>query len=389
MTLKSCFKAAMMLPLMATIFACNSTSKEQLAEEAFAEIAERNQTVGLAVVAVKDGQIVYSNAFGVKDLENQTPLELNDLFRIASISKSFTATGILQLVEQGKLSLDQDISELVGFEVRNPNFPEKPITVGMLLSHSSSMSDANGYFSLNSINPDSSATWRSAWNEWEPGTKYQYCNMGYNTLGTIIERVSDIRFDRYIVDNILSPLDLYGGYEVLSLDSTKIVKIYEFNREDSTFKHRPEAYATRADEIANYVMGFSTPLFSPTGGMKISPLGLAKVMQMHMNYGSLDSVKIIDSENSKLMQSQIISTGDESGHYGFAIETTNKLLDGHTMIGHTGGAYGVFTSMFWNEDRSFGFVVMTNGCNVRRDNGFMSIHRESVRTLYDLFIAEK
>ncbi len=384
MNLKPLFKAAAVLSVAFTLFSCCCT-KEEIAEKEFKQIIERNKAVGLAVVAVKDNQVVYNKAFGFKDLENQTPMSCNDLFRIASISKSFTATGIMQLVEQGKLKLEDDISDLVGFEVRNPEFPEIPITVRMLLSHSSSMNDSNGYFTINNINPDSSATWKTAWNNYEPGTKYEYCNLGYNTLGTIIERVSGERFDKYIVNNILKPLGVYGGYEVLSLDTTKFAKIYEYDSENDTFIHSPAAYATREKEIENYVFGHSTPIFSPTGGMKISPLDLTKIMMMHMNNGTLNGVKIIDSESSQMMQSGIIPT-EGTDTYGFAIETTTNLIDGLTMIGHTGSAYGVYTSMFWDADKKFGFVVMTNGCSGKRDNGFMSIHRECDKALYDIFV---
>ncbi len=381
MNLKSICGLALVIMLSASC----APSEEKMAEQAFARIIENNDAVGLAVVAVKDNQIVYEKAFGYKDIENQVALDVNDMFRIASISKSFTATGIMQLVEQGKLSLDCDVSDILGFEVRNPEYPKKPITVKMLLSHSSSMNDSNGYFTLNKINPDSSATWQTAWNNYEPGSKYEYCNLGYNTLGTIIEKVSGVRFDKYIVNNILKPLDVYGGYEVLSLDTTRFAKIYEYNRADSSFHHSPAAYATREEDIRNYVFGHSTPVFSPTGGMKISPKDLAKVMMMHMNLGTLGETKIIDRASSEAMQSCVIPTS-ATDSYGYAIETTETLLDGHTMIGHTGSAYGVYTSMFWDESRDFGFVVMTNGCNGRRDNGFMSIHRESIKALYDIFI---
>lgn len=388
MNIKNFFKAACILSVAFAAASCSAPTKEEMAEKELNEIVKKNNAVGLAVVAVKDGRIVYNKSLGYKDLENKIALGDSDIFRIASISKSFTATGIMQIVEQGKLNLDTDVSELVGFKVRNPKFPKVPITVKMLLSHSSSMNDANGYFSINKINPDSSATWQTAWNNYEPGTKYEYCNLGYNTLGTILERVSGERFDKYIVNHILNPLGVYGGYEVLSLDSTKFVKIYEYNSADSSYTHSPAAYATREDEIKNYVFGHSTPIFSPTGGMKMSALDLAKVMMMHMNYGSLDSVKIIDSTSSVLMQSKIAYPTDEGDSYGFAIRTTDKLLDNHIMIGHTGGAYGVFTSMFWDANRNFGFVVMTNGCNERRENNFMAIHRDCAAALYNNFIKE-
>ncbi len=374
---------------VASLFAC--TSKQQQFNEEVAAIMERNNNVGLALVAVNNGQVVLNERYGVKNIETQEAIAKDDIFRIASISKSFTATAIMQLVEQGKLNLQQDVSELVGFQVRNPKFPEKVITVEMLLSHTSSMNDSNGYFTINAINPDSSATWQTAWNAYEPGTGYEYCNLGFNTLGTILERVSGERFDKYIVNHILNPIGVYGGYEVLSLDSTKFVNIYTWNSEKNEFIHKPAAYATRAEEIENYVFGHSTAVFSPTGGLKISPQDLAKVMQMHMNLGTTpEGTKIISKESAEAMQSIVAPKTDEGDAYGYAIRISNQLLEGHTMIGHTGSAYGVYTSMFWDKDRKFGFIVMTNGCNAKYDNehNFMAIHTDCVAAMHKYFIAE-
>lgn len=386
--LKSVFRAATIFAVAFATISCSAPTKEETAEKELKEIMEKNQAVGLAVVTVKDGEVIYNKSLGYKDLENKIALGDSDIFRIASISKSFTATAIMQLVEQGKLSLDADVSDLVGFKVRNPKYPETPITVKMLLSHTSSMNDANGYFTINKINPDSSKTWETAWNAYEPGTNYEYCNLGFNTLGTILERISGERFDKYIVNHILNPLGIYGGYEVLSLDSTKFVKLYSYNEADSSFTHSPAAYSTREDEIKNYVFGHSTPVFSPTGGLKVSALDLAKAMMMHMGNGTLNGVKIIDSTSSAMMQSKVAEKTDEGDSYGFAIRISDQLLDNHTMIGHTGSAYGVFTSMFWDKDKKFGFIVMTNGCNERTDNNFMAIHREVDACLYKNFIQE-
>ena len=372
---------------LAAMFAC--TSKQDQFNEEVKAIMERNNNVGLALVAVNNGEVVLNETYGVKNIETGEPIAKDDIFRIASISKSFCATAVMQLVEQGKLSLDQDVSELVGFEVRNPNFPDKAITVKMLLSHTASMSDANGYFSLNVLNKDSSATWKQAWNNYAPETGYEYCNLGYNTLGTIVERVSGERYDQYIVNHILNPIGVYGGYEVLSLDSTKFVNIYTWDEENGTYIHKPAAYAKRAEEIANYVFGQSTPIFSPTGGLKISAQDLAKVMKMHMNLGTTpEGTQIISKESAEAMQSIVAPKTDEGDAYGFAIRTSKQLLDGHTMIGHTGSAYGVYTSMFWDSERNFGFVVMTNGCNGRYDNNFMAIHRECVAAMHKYFVAE-
>jgi len=90
---------------------------------------QENPVMGLSVAVIKNNKIIYTQSFGLKDAETNTPLSNENIFRIASISKSFSATAIMQLVEAKKLSLDQDVSELIGFKVRNPKFPETVITL--------------------------------------------------------------------------------------------------------------------------------------------------------------------------------------------------------------------------------------------------------------------
>lgn len=368
-------------------------NNEKFIDKEISQIMEDLDVVGLGVAVVQNGQIIYSNEWGYKNLEKKTLLKKNDIFRIASISKSFTATAIMQLVEKGKIDLNEDISNLVGFEVRNPNYPEVVITPYMLLSHTSSLNDSQGYFSLNSINPAENPNHTKAYNNYRPGSKYEYCNLNYNMLGTILERVSEVRFDRYVYNNILSPLGVYGGYWVEGLDKNLFVTLYQPNK-DGVMAPQEEAYAPRSKEIANYIFGYSTPIFSPTGGMKTSPCGLARVMQMHMGLGTTpDGVKILNSESSLLMQSRLVNTyefpseyGYTDGYYGFALETTSSLIKGKTMVGHTGSAYGVYTSMFWNKEKTFGIVIMTNGCKGLRENGFMSIHYRVSNCLYNNLI---
>ena len=365
--------------------ACNQASVQDIAREELETIMANHQAVGLAVVAVKDGAVVYSNTLGYKDKEAGTPWEENDVLRIASISKSFTATGIMQLVEQGKLDLDADASEIMGFEIRNPKYQDTPITVRMLLSHISSMSDANGYFTFDNLNRTTSPTWEKAWNGYEPGSKYQYCNLGYNTLGAIIEKVSGERFDQYIANHILKPLGVYANHNVHELDSARFVNIYRFNRKDST-QTRSDAYPSIAAALVNYTMGYSTATFSPTGGLKISAADLAKVMLMHMNQGTLNGVKILDSTSCALMQSEITATNYEGERYGMALLRTNDLLAGHRLVGHDGLALGAHTAMFWHPEKKFGFVVMTNGCSDKTSKVFPDIVCDAVECMYRNFI---
>lgn len=365
-------------------------SAEKQAQKEFEEIMERNKAVGLAVVAVKDGRVVYNETFGYSDLDATEAWEKEDVLRIASISKSFTATAILQLVEQGKLSLDADVSDIMGFTIRNPHYPDTPITVKMLLSHTSSMSDANGYFSFDYLHRECSPTWEKAWNSYQPGTGYQYCNLGFNTLGAIIEKCSGVRFDRYVYENILKPLGVYAHHNVNELDPEKFVKIYRYSHRDSSFKWTESAYELDPDALSEYQLGYSTTLFSPTGGLKISAQDLARVMMMHMNHGTLDGVKILDRESAILMQSELTPTDHKGEHYGMAMIRTNDLLSGQRLLGHDGLALGAYTAMYWHPEDNYGFVVMTNGCTGVSDNDiFANILCESVECLYRNFVERK
>jgi len=375
------------LKYITTTILISSTSLFSFGQAAKAEVEIRDimkklDAVGLSVAVVRKGNIIYTNSFGLKNIESNTALTDKDIFRIASISKSFSATSIMQLAEAGKLSLDDDFSKLVGFKVRNPKFPETIITLKMVLSHTSSINDSEGYFNFDVINPEKSQNWTKCYNDYEPGNGYKYCNLNFNMVGAVIEKLSGERFDQYVKHHILDPLKLYGGYCVDSLDNSLFTTLYEYDKVSKTFSPDPSAYAPRREELKNYVVGYSTPLFSPTGGMKISATDLAKYMTMHMNQGKYKGVKIITKKSAKLMQTKI---SEEEG-YGLAIANVDNLIPGKIMRGHTGSAYGLYSAMFFEPKEKFGIVVITNGSNTTYTNGFNSILLETINCLYNNFI---
>ncbi|MEI7628636.1 MAG: serine hydrolase domain-containing protein [Bacteroidota bacterium] len=376
---RKAFLPILILSLFITVYASAQSEK---AEAGIQAIMQQTNVVGISVAVVKNNKIIYTHSFGYKDLETKQPLTDDCIFRIASISKSFSATSIMQLVEAGKVLLDDDVSNLIGFRVRNPKFPETVITLRTLLQHRSSINDSQGYFSLDSINPVTNPNWAKCYNDYEPGKGYMYCNLNYNMTGTIIEKLSGERFDQYVKHHILDPLKLYGGYCVDSLDKKRFATIYEYNTDSAKFIASPNAYAPRREEIANYVMGKSTPIFSPTGGMKISATDLAKYMMMHSKFGRYNSVKIMSKHSAKQMQTKV---SEEDG-YGMAIETQENLIKGKTMKGHTGSAYGLYSGMFFNSKEKFGFVVITNGCAPKYEDGFNGLIKNVINCLYESFI---
>jgi len=372
------------LLILQTLFLISTEVKAQpeKAEAGIQSIMQEIPVMGLSVAVVKDNKIIYTQSFGTKSRENNAPLTNDCIFRIASISKSFSATSIMQLAERKKLSIDQDVSELIGFKVRNPKFPETVITLRLMMSHLSSINDSQGYFSLDAINPEKNPNWAKSYSHYEPGKGYAYCNLNFNMIGAIIEKISGERFDQYVIKHVLDPLGLYGGYDVDGLDKSRFASIYEYRADSSKFILSESAYASRAKDISNYAMGYTTPVFSPTGGMKISATDLAQYMLMHNNLGKYKGKRIISKKSAQQMQTAL---SEEEG-YGFAIETTSKMIPGKTMKGHTGVAYGLFSAMFFHPEEKFGIVVISNGCAPGYSEGYNTVIRKTVNCLYESLI---
>ncbi|WP_315814822.1 serine hydrolase domain-containing protein [Paraflavitalea speifideaquila] len=255
--------AAIYLPLFflfAGLCFQQSHAQSAAAENCIAEWMKQSKVVGLSVAVVKNNQLIYTHSFGYKDLETNTPLTDSSLFRIASISKSFTATSLLQLVKAGKLSLHDDVSDLVGFQVRNPRYPDTRITLRMILSHRSSINDSQGYFTLDAINPGKNPNWAKCYNQYAPDSGYMYCNLNFNLAGAILEKYSGERFDQYVKHHILDPLGLYGGYCVDSLDRSRFATIYEYKADSDKFIPSPGAYAPAAKRSPT-IPGDTVPLY--------------------------------------------------------------------------------------------------------------------------------
>ena len=343
-----------------------AASVEKRTDRAIQKVFSDFKAVGISAVVVKDGQIIYNQTFGYKDLATKELLANDHVMRIASISKSFTATALMQFVERGVISLDDDVSDLIGFTIRNPHHPDVPITLRMILSHTSSIRDKEDYSTLDHLNPAVYGDCAESYFDYAPGTGYNYSNLGLNLAGTILEMVSGVRFDLYVRDSIIHPLGLYGGHNVDQIDPSKIAKIY--NRRNGQYVES-NAYSSVAHRLENYTMGYSAPVFSPTGGVKISAQDLAVYMIMHMNYGEYNGLRVISEQSAKTMQTpvwMIQQPGDDQ--YGLCIREFVDFIDdpayntpGNYPVGHTGSAYGLRSIMIWSPKDGWGIVAMTNG----------------------------
>lgn len=371
------FLLAVVTMLMVLSSSSLSPSAKQRTDQAIKDVLDEFNAVGISAAVVKDGKIVYNESFGYKDLNTKTPLANDNIMRIASISKSFTATSLLQLVDKGIISLDDDVSDLIGFKIRNPHHPDVPITLKMILSHTSSIRDKEDYFTLDHLNPAVYGDCEESYFKYKPGEGYCYSNMGLNLAGTILEKVSGVRFDNYVKDNVIRKLGLYGGHNVDSLDNSRFAIIY--SRKNGEYVESKGAYRPTADRMKDYVFGYSSPMFSPTGGVKISAHDLAVYMMMHMNYGEYNGIRIISEKSAKAMQTPVWkNAGSEEDQYGLCLNDFINYIDdekynvpGNYPVGHTGGAYGLNSIMIWSPKDGWGIVAMTNGFTYVKDKSFL------------------
>ena len=164
---------------------------------------------GLSVAIVSGGEIRYAQGFGMADLENSVAATSTTVYRLGSMSKTITATAVMQLAEKGKLNLDRPVQEYCAA------FPEKPwpISARQLLAHLGGVRDYNNqkfleeYFSTRHYNSitESLDIFKNDPLLQEPGTKYSYSTYGYNVLGCAIEGAAGVRYEDYLRDNILKP----------------------------------------------------------------------------------------------------------------------------------------------------------------------------------------
>lgn len=354
-----------------------------------AAVFENLKMTGLGIAVVKGDSIVCQKSLGyrvIPDSNNKGDLLQNDdLFSIASVSKTFIATTILRLVEERKCGLNDDAQKYLNFNLRNPAFPSTPITLKQLLTHTSGLNDDYGWWNIDYINPEIDKDYYKRYSDYRPGTHYQYCNLNYTILGAVIENITKERFDKVVDKYIMAPLGLKGGFNQNVLDSTKFVNLY--TRDKDTGEIGLNNYTYKRYSILNpenYRLGKNLSLEYPAAGMKISSGDLARYMMMHMNWGQYEGKRIISKKSEKSMQRNYVG----SGNYGLSYRQYRDLVDGKVLHGQTGGGGGIKTCMIFNPEDRYGFVILSAGADSGYIDGYGDIHKPLIKILYNHLIKD-
>jgi len=352
-------------------------------------VMDKFKAVGVSAVVIKDNHIVFSHSYGYNPVYSDTTLRIDipsdGIYWLASVSKTFISTTIMQLVEEKKLKLDDDVNKYLKFSVKNPYYPDVPVTIRMLLCHRSSINDKHYGWTLKMMDSKTYKKYNECFNDYRPGTKFDYCNLNYSLLGAIIENVTGLRFDQYIDKNICEPLGLNASFNLTKMDSKRLVRTLKYDKSKQRFQKNFSIYNYHyiEEKLKDYQLGWSTASLSPAGGMRMTAKDLAKWTLVHMNYGEYEGKRII-SKDSEL---EMWKPRGTDRNYGFAFSTYSKVVKGVNLRGMTGGSHGIHSLMFFEPEKKFGFVVICNGCTCGGNGAKMNY--EIVRLLYNHLIEEK
>lgn len=309
----------------------STPTKEQQVDLLFSAYSG-NDVPGASVMVISNGNVIAQKAYGMANLERNEPVRPETNFRLASLTKQFTATAIMMLVEQGKLDLDDTLTELFA------NFPDygSRITLRHLLQHNSGLLD---YESLMADDFEGQASDRDALRMmydvtetyFEPGTEYRYSNTAYAMLAVLIEERSGMSFAGFLDANIFAPLDMTGSV----------------------------AYQRGVSEVAHRAMGYTVEdgVVTPSDQSSTSAvLGDGGIYTSALDYYKWDQALYTDQLLARESLQQMW-TGN-FGDYGFGWRVDTQ--DGHRRLHHDGSTSGFRNYVIRYPDDALTVLVLTN-----------------------------
>lgn len=326
-------------PTILTILAATANAQYQKVEALFKDQVAKKASPSYSVAIVKGGKVAFAKGFGLADIENEVPSTPQSVYRLGSITKQFTATMVMQLVQEGKLKVDDTCRSIL------PEIPElwSKVTVRQLLNHTSgikSYTDVKGIFLNDALKPTSPAgiikTVENEPLDFEPGTKWNYNNTGYELLGMIIEKLDKGTYAASLKSRILTPLGMNDTY---------------FTSERNIVKRRVHGYSGGKDGFRNaQYLNMDWPYAA--GSMESTVLDLAKWD------AALYGNKILSQKALAEMWTTTPLGQDKVADYGFGwhVETKNGIQ----LVEHGGGIHGFNTYIRRVPSKNLTVIVLCN-----------------------------
>lgn len=328
----------------------------------FRAFAARQHVPGIAYGVIVDGRLLHVGTAGLREVPTRAPVDTSTVFRIASMTKSFTAAAILQLRDAGKLSLDDPVERHVP-ELRTLRYPttDAPkITIRHLLTHSEGWPEDNpwGDQQLAATDAEMSAMMRSGIPfSTSPGTAYEYSNYGFAILGRVVANVSGMPYPRYVRERLLEPL----GMRVTTLEASSVPAhrlAHGYRWQDEAWLEEAQlpdgafgpmgGMLTSVSDLSKWV-GMMLGAWPPRDGPETYPLARASAREMQQVWRFSGASAVRDSAGVAL----------NAGGYGYGLRVQQTCLF-DVSVSHTGGLPGFGSIMRWLPEHGVGIVALGN-----------------------------
>ncbi|MCA0131740.1 serine hydrolase domain-containing protein [Winogradskyella alexanderae] len=331
---------------------------------------KKYDTPGLSIKVFKEENLYWSHNYGYLDLEKQLPMHSDAVMNTASVSKTITTTAVLQLSEKGLLDLSKDVNSYLDFSVRNPNFPDKPITIFQLLTHTSSIKDNKAYamsyqcgdpkveleYWIENYFRPTGAYYRKEENfhTWEPNTDYKYSNVAFGLLGLVVEKVSQQSLESYTKTHITEILGMHrSSWFIKNTGTANRIKPYVMATEE--IKQDAMASKLLEKKVGKYYQICNYSFYNyPDGLFKTTLNELSHFMMAIMN-GSYRGKRILNEKTIIKMLTTQIEGNNVQGIGWKRIE-----YEGNVFWGHSGRDPGVRTHLYFHPETQTGIVLFQN-----------------------------
>ncbi len=332
----------------------NQARMERVIESEF----QKARLNSLALAIVVNGEEVWSNGYGINKIENQISSTENSLYVASSISKLVVGVALMQQYEKGNIDFEEDISTYLGYTLRNPNFPNVPITVKSVYSHQSSLANPTGQESipLNTIHTDSVFSmedWMKShlvpgessynprlWKNIAPNTQHSNSNLGVTLLAHLVEKTSGMGFRTYARTNIFSPLNMSGIHYRMSIEGSNDESLLT------------DIFNSSGGLLPNYFEG----ALYPAGWIRVSVSKLSNFLIAITNGGEFEGNRILQQSSINKMLNVEFPQANLAFNSGVGVLWRAYA---NNWIGHTAGGIVTGSAMI-NPETKDGFVIMTN-----------------------------
>jgi len=341
---------------------------------ALASVLKKHHVMGTCIQRFENGKLTECHAAGYASLDKKA-VQPDTVFRTASVAKMVSALLVFRLQTLGKLSVCEEVSDFLGFPVKNPFHPHLPVTLGMLLSHTSSLVDSPAYFAsfsrletLENLLKDP-----QTWSQKAPGTHFRYSNLAAGMVGCLLEKRFDLSFETLAQQYLFEPLHVKATFDLSSLDPSRTAdscRVLPFASAFSAAARISSARPlTEPDSQHHYLLA--------SGSLFLTAEALAQLALTAWNGAD----GFLADGSLHQMQEPLMGWPDQTVamHHGMGLlKLEDPSVSAKPLWGHQGFAYGAVNGVFFDEQGS-GFAALNSGASERRIGHLSCLNRDLIR----------